>query len=378
MRKVTVLQVLRGSGSFGGVASFLLSRYSLMDKNIIEFSFLFCQEDCLRNSIYIDIVGKNNIFELNALKQENGLKEYKELYYKLVFFLSNHKFDFIHINTGSLPVIYVCLKAANKVGVSNIIAHSHSSNYMNGQLNTNLLLRPIKKYLQWSIYKNSQYHFACSEMAAKNMFGNRQYTFICNSIDVKKFDYDRNKRIEIRTNFDISNEKVYGYVGRLSSSKNLVFLLKIFENIKIIEPEAKLWIVGEGEERDNIEKMIMRKALSDSVVMFGNINDVNELMQAMDIIIFPSLYEGLSLTVIEAQAAGLPVYMSDTLSKEHKITDLVHFISLNEDSNTWAERILNDNNLRTSKINDIIKCGYDLIDSVKWFEDFYEKQRHTK
>lgn len=373
MAKKRILQILRGSGAFGGVASYLISRYALMDHDLVEFCFLFCQDDCISNTAYVNMIGKQNIFELNALKQKNGLKEYWELYNKLFGFLSKEKFDFIHINTGSLPVTYICLKAAKKAGATNIIAHSHSSNYRNGALNTKVFFKPIKNYMQNSIYKNSNYHFACSKMAAQNMFGNRMYDLMCNSIDVKKFGFDREKRIQIREKNRVDDYKIYGFVGRLSESKNINFLIEVFKKILDISPKSKLWIVGDGAEKKHIQDVIDNDGLNEKVVMFGNRNDVNELMQAMDVFIFPSLYEGLSLTVIEAQAAGLPVYMSDTLSEEHKITELVHFLPLTDGPLNWARCILSDKCERKNHENEIRNKGYELLDSVKSLEDFYTK-----
>lgn len=374
MSKVKVLQILRGSGSFGGVANFLISRYRLMNRDEIEFSFLFCQEDCLSESVYTKLIGKNNIYSLGILKQKNSLNEYINLYKSLFEYLERNRFDYVHINTGSLPVTYICLKAAKKAGIENTIAHSHSSNYMNGILNTNVLFFPIKIYLQTHIYKYSKYHFACSKLAAKNMFGNREYTFVRNSIELDKFDYNPRIRNKIRQAKSVENYMIYGYVGRLSKSKNIGFIIEIFEELLSKNEKSMLWIVGDGEEKENLVQMIKAKKLNDNIVLLGNRTDVNELMQAMDSFIFPSLYEGLSLTIIEAQTAGLPVFMSDTLSDEHKITDLVHFLSLKENAKYWANYILENYMPRKSYANIVRTAGYDICDAVEWLEDFYKEK----
>ena len=371
MGKVRVLQILRGSGSFGGVASFLVSRYALIDREKIEFNFLFCQKDCLSDSFYNELIGRKNIFELSALKQKNTIKDYRELYNRLVKFFEEHKYDFIHINTGSLPVTYVCVKAANKSGMNNIIAHSHSSNYKNGILNTNILFKPIRKYLQYYIYKYSKYHFACSKAAAENMFGKKEYKLICNAIDVNKYDFDIHKRLQVRCEYGIGKEKVYGYIGRLSKSKNIDFIIKIFNCIIKSEPQAKLWIVGDGEEKEHLEILIKNYGLKNNIKLFGNRNDVDKLLQAMDAFIFPSLYEGLSLTVIEAQVSGLPVYLSNTLSIEHKITDNIYFLSLDDTQEKWSEAIRSNKEERKSHLDEAKKAGYNLKDSVKELQNFY-------
>lgn len=373
MEKIRVLQILRGSGSFGGVSSFLVSRYALMDRDKIEFDFLFCQKDCLSDSSYVDLIGKEHIFELSALKRKNGLNEYRLLYDRLSLFFKDHKYDYIHINTGSLPVTYICTKAAKKSGMKNVIAHSHSSNYKNGTLNTNVLFKPLRSYLQSRIYKNSDYHFACSKVAAENMFGNRDYNLICNSIDVNRFNFNLNRRLRVRDEHGIGIEKIYGYVGRLSKSKNIDFILEIFNHLLELEPESILWIVGDGEEKDRIKSLVQSYNLSNKVKMFGNRTDVDSLMQGMDVLIFPSLYEGLSLTVIEAQVSGLPVYLSNTLSEEHKITDNAYFLSLQDSPKKWAEMIYKNDSVRTSHVEEAKSRGYDLHDSVKKLESFYLK-----
>lgn len=372
MQKIRILQILRGSGSFGGVTNFIVSRYALMNRDLYEYTFLFCQRECVSGSGFSGLISENNIFELKALKEKNGFREYQKLYSSLLKFLLDKQFDCVHINTGSVPITYICLKACKKVSAQNLIVHSHSSNYLNGALNTVSVLKPLKHYLQWCIYNNSDYHFACSKMAAQNMFGNRNYELICNAIDIDKFAYNEETRNIIRIKYGVENSKVYGFVGRLSKSKNINFAIEVFKKILYKYPESTFWIIGDGEEREEIKKLIKDNGLNKKIVMFGNRNDVNELMQAMDSFLFPSLYEGLSLTVIEAQVSGLPVYLSDTLSNEHKLTNLVQFLPLKRGASYWAETIINDNSVeRIDNANAIREQGYGLRDSVKWFENFY-------
>lgn len=371
---IRVLHIIRGSGSYGGVASFLLSRYALMNHKKIQFDFLFCQKNCIDNEKMENLLVGSRLDELKVLKRKNRFIDYIILFKRVKKYLKKNKYSIVHVNTGSLPVTLACILAASSVDVSNKIAHSHSSNYKNGKLNTKYYMIPIKKLLQYLIYTCSDYHFACSKIAAENMFGSgRNYTKINNAIDTSQFVYNEFQRKEIRNRYSVQNRIVFGYVGRLSKSKNILFLLDIFKCIYEKNKKSILWIVGDGEEYESIKKRIAELNLTNSIYLFGNRKDVNLLMLGMDGFIFPSLYEGLSITLIEAQAVGLPIFTSDTLSKEHKLTDLINFLSLKATAYEWSEYILENYKKyeRRGRTESLINAGYEILDSVKKLEEFY-------
>lgn len=373
-KPVKVLQILRGSGSYGGVASFLLSRYKYMDHNKIQFDFLFCQKNCIDKEKIEKYLLESRLDELNVLKEKNSILDYIILLIKVIEYLKKNRYSIVHINTGSLPVTLVCLLAASNVGVKKKIAHSHSSNYKNGKLNTKYYFLPVKKILQFFIYKYSDYQFACSKSAAENMFGSKcNYIIINNAIDTSQFFYNEVQRNKVRSEYNVKDKHVFGYVGRLSKSKNIIFLISIFKCILERDKQAVFWIIGDGEECENIRKEIIQLKLINNICLFGNREDVNLLMLAMDGLIFPSLYEGLSITLIEAQAVGLPVFASNTLSEEHKLTDLITFISLQRPASEWSEIVLSNYKKfeRTDQRQALINAGYEIRDSVKELENYY-------
>ena len=373
---IKVLQVLRGSGTYGGVASYLLSRYELIDHGEIHFDFMFCQKKSFGAHSGDAVLQDSYVGELDALKARNYLWDYLLLYKRLKNFLHKNSYNVIHINTGSLPVTFVCLLAAKQSGVKKRISHSHSTNYQNGKLNTLFWLKPLRFVLQNSICKLSTDRLACSEMAARNMFGDGAYVKIENGINISKFNYDYKVRNSIRAKYGCSNKIVIGFVGRLEKSKNIPFIIDIMNELCRNNENYFLWIIGDGTEKEEICRIIDQKSIEDKVNLFGTRTDVGDLMQGMDCLVFPSKYEGLSITVVEAQASGLPVVLSDTLSREHKLTDLVQFVPLN-DTSEWVSTISKsvkaiDND--REKYNEEVKAaGYDIADSIAKLVSVYKK-----
>ena len=165
-----------------------------------------------------------------------------------------------------------------------------------------------------------------------------------------------------------------GYVGRLATEKNPIFSIEVFSEIQKLNQNTEFWIIGEGELLDDIRNRITALGLEENVTLWGRRNDVAYLMQAMDIIMLPSLFEGLSIVAVEAQTAGLPVYASDSISEEHRMTDLVHFLPLASGAPAWAAKIVEDmKNMpeRKNMISEMSRAGYEIGSACKWLEDFY-------
>ena len=163
---------------------------------------------------------------------------------------------------------------------------------------------------------------------------------------------------------------VLGTVANLSDVKNPMGLIDIFLAVKKNKPNAKLLWVGEGSEREAIENRIQTEGLADDIILLGRREDVPMLLQSMDYFLLPSLYEGLPVSVIEAQAAGLPCFISDRVTKEVNITGLCQFFPIDK-PDKWAKAILECPAFSRDTYDRIIKAGYDIITTVKWLEDFY-------
>ncbi|MEK5214649.1 glycosyltransferase [Psychrobacillus sp. FSL H8-0487] len=210
-------------------------------------------------------------------------------------------------------------------------------------------------------------------MAAKEMFGKNEHILIKNAIPAKEYIYNDKIRKEVRTQYGLEKKFIIGHVGRLSYSKNHEFLLKIFVNIHEKNKDAILLLVGDGELRNDIEKKIEELGLKEHVILTGVRNDISRLLQAMDVFVFPSHFEGLGIVAIEAQASGLPCVISDTIPQEALITNDIKQVSLNVGVEVWAETILNykDSFNRKNTYQEINNAGYDIKEESSKLEQLY-------
>jgi len=268
---------------------------------------------------------------------------------------------------------FIYLKVANSFNRVTI-AHSHTSG------GDKSVKSRLKVLFRFPLRYLADYLFACSNSSAEWMFGKRNKStyIINNAIELKKFAYNEVMRNKKRSEFKFENNLVVGHVGNFHPSKNHDFLIQIFYELHKQNCNAILLLIGEGNLRQSIETKIMELELSDSVILTGSRSDVSELFQVMDVFVFPSKYEGLPVTVIEAQAAGLLCFLSDTITDEVAVTELVQFISLQESEKYWADLILkhgvSQNRLNTC--DEIKSKGYDIEKNTKWVEEFYlEKAR---
>ena len=313
--------------------------------------------------------------------RKNKISAYFKLRKKIIEYLQQNKYDIVHINSGSIPTELACLSAAKKVGVK-AIAHSHSTQpkVLNGGIKKIIkdIFDPIcRRY----ICNNSSLQFACSDAAGEYLFGkkaiiHKSYHKIMNAVNADLFRFDIVQREKIRKDYCLDNEvKVFGYVGRLSTDKNILFIIEAFYEIHKLNPKSILWLVGDGEEREAVVKKIHEYCLDSYVVLFGQRHDVPMLIQGFDCFIMPSLDEGLSLVLIEAQAAGLQVFAFDSLSIEHAITELLHFIPYGSTAEEYAKCVINIIDHmpdRKDMYNKIVQQGYEIKSAVKELENLYK------
>lgn len=375
-KPIKVLQVALGDGSYGGVASFLYAFYSHMNHHRVLCDFLYCSKNSMISKMNTEALKQSKVTALNAMKPaDNGVNDYIKLLSELRKYFRENRYDIVHINTSN---IYLCTSVLHSVPKETFcITHSHNTKPVIDDLRSikrrmkELLVLPCRKY----IMRQSDFYFACSKAAGLYLYGegiidNPKFKVICNAIDIERFRFNKDTRKRYRN----TGNFVFGHVGRMTQQKNPFFLLKIFKEIHLRNPSSELWMIGEGELRQEIEKTIANLELSDSVKLLGRRDDVAELMQAMDAFIFPSLYEGLSIVTIEAQAAGLPIFASDSISVEHKVTKLMSFLSLKKSPAEWAESILislKNTSERSDMSSELIAAGYEINSAAKKLEEFY-------
>lgn len=286
--------------------------------------------------------------------------------YKL---LKKNRYDIIHVhgNSSTLTLEMLAAKLANcKVR----IAHSHNTTCKYKFVH--YVLTPLFRLL-------CNERMACGIDAGKWLFGNQRFTVINNGIDVNKFFFDNESRNYIRKKYDISDEKIIiGHVGVFNTQKNHKYLVDAFKKAHEKQPNLILMLVGEGELFEQVKEQVKIEDISNDVIFCGVTNDVNKYYAAMDAIFMPSLYEGLPLTLIEAQANGLPCYISDVITKEVDKTGLIRFIPL-DDINDWVKEMSSfskkDNRCAESKksIKNIISEGYSIEHEAEKLIRLYKK-----
>ena len=372
MNKTRVLQVLYGAQAYDGVQRVVLRFYSYIDRERFRFDFAICSSKLKGALAQDEDLADSKIYELGAFKSDKKTPlAYLRLYRNLRRVVGEHRYDIVHVNTGSIPVQAVTMLALRHSKVRVRIAHSHGMGIAGGDSR-------IKRLMSRSVCKNATHLFSCSTAAGIHLFGEEgiksdKYRLINNALDVEDYRCDEQTDRAVRDELGYGDEKVFGFVGRLIPNKNVVFLLDAFRLIRQERQDAKLWIVGDGELYDELQAKVSAYGLTDSVVLWGKNDEVPRLMQAMDAMLFPSKYEGLSLVVVEAQAAGMPVYCSDTISQEHRLTDKIKFLSIGEGPEVWAQQVLADYDSlsKSDTTEQITASGYNIRYVVKELEEIY-------
>lgn len=366
MSKVIRILHVIGIMNRGGAETMIMNLYRNVDRTKVQFDFV---ENTSEKAIFDDeiLALGGCIYNCPHYNGKNHF-EYKK-WWNDFFKERKGEYKIIHGHLGSTASIY--LKIAKKYGLCTI-AHSHNT-IMKKDLNN--LIYKVYSYPTRFI---ADYFFTCSYVAGVSRFGkkiandsNRCY-LLKNSVETKKFLYDKDVRDQVRKEFDVQDKIVIGHVGRFNVQKNHVFLIDIFKKIYEKNKNTVLFLLGDGEEKEKILEKVKNLDLVDCVRFLGVRNDVNKIMQCMDVMLFPSLFEGLPVTIIEAQASSLPCVLSDTITKECKITENVEFLSLKTDVDAWSNVTLKMSKLpRYDSSNDIIKSGYDIEQNAIWLQNFY-------
>ena len=352
-----VLQIV-GSINAGGMETMIMNYYRNIDRSKIQFDFLIFTEG---KGFYEDEITKlgGKIFKLTS-RRKNPIKNYIELRN----FFKNNKYDVVQIHQGVTTLLP--LKMASKYGVKKIIVHNHGIN----RKIKKVLAPYIEIYVKPKIEKLATDFFACSEnvldhIYTKNIIKNKKYYICPNAVDVEKFKFNEEIRNRKRKDLNVQNNVVYGHVGTFTEPKNHKFLIDIFEELYKKDKTSKLLLIGKGPMQDEIKKNVIEKGLENAVKFLGQREDVNELMMAMDMFLFPSLYEGLPVTLVEAQYAQIKILASKTITQEVKISKNIEFIELNKDK--WLQEINNVDN----KIYLVENNKFDIKETVKDLEKIY-------
>lgn len=358
---VRILHVI-GVMNRGGAETMVMNLYRNINRDKVQFDFV---EHTAERAVFDDEIEQlgGRIYYCPKFTGKNYFAYRK--WWDDFFKMYGSDYQIVHGHIGSTAAIY--LAAAKKYG-KYTIAHSHSSG------TDHSLKHFAYDLLSYNTRNIADSFFACSKPAGRDRFGSKtEFQVLNNAINTQQYIFSESVRDKVRKELGLTNEFVLGHIGRFGKEKNHDFLINIFAQIKKEKPTAKLLLVGDGAEKNNIKNKVHQLQLDDSVIFTGVRSDVNRLLQAMDIFVFPSLFEGLPVTMVEAQAAGLPCVISDMVPDECIITDnLVTVKSLSDSCEEWARHILSRvNTVRDDTSDQIKEHGFDISETSKWLEEFY-------
>ena len=337
----------------GGAESMCMNLYRNIDRKKVQFDFVKHTSGIGTYEEEIQSLG-GRIFEAPRFKMYNYL-QYAHWWNDHLEKHQEHQI--IHGHYFSISAVY--FRIAKQKG-RKTVGHIHASAADNR----------IKEILEMQISRYADYAFACSAKAGKWIYKERPFKVIHNAIDIEEFRYSKQYRQEVRKQLGLGNELTLGTVANLSQVKNPMGLIDIFIEINRLKPQTKLIWVGSGGLREEVDKRIRKERLEDKIMMLGMRTDVSNLLQAMDAFLLPSFNEGLPVSVIEAQASGLPCFISKNITSEVDVTGLCHFLPI-DDPYTWAKEILKDVDVRIDTSDFIRKAGYDIKATAETLKEFY-------
>lgn len=347
----------------GGVEAVVMNYYRFIDKSKIQFDFI-CDSDS--TNIPIDKIEKLGGKVLLVPPYQDIVHYHIEL--KKILEEGHYKIVHSHLNTLSVFPLF----AAKRAGVPIRIAHSHSTT------NKKEVMRNfIKQILRLFNKVFATDYFACTEHAGRWLFGNKAFDnnlvyLMNNAIDVNQFKYNDQIRKKVRKELKIKEGTlVIGHVGRFTEQKNQRFVIDIFQKYYEKNNDSILLFVGQGPLYEEMQKKVNNLKLSNYVKFLGQRDDVNELLQAFDVLLFPSLYEGLGLVVVEAQCSGCNCVVSSEVPPIAKVSDNIQFLDLNDKIDLWIKKLNLNSDKRENAFKNLEKNGYDIQKEVKKIEKKY-------
>lgn len=357
-----ILHFVSSLSKSSGLMSVIMNYYRNVDREKIQFGFLYFKNIC-ENTYEDEIIklgGECILIDANPVTKifRHGLAQVLEE--------NNHKYDILHVH--EVYLISIVAPIARKHGVVKIVSHAHTTKFSDRKfaaIRNQILSLPVTTL--------SDGLLACSREAGEVYFRKSPFQVLNNAICLDEYRFDTSIRKRLREQFHILDETiVVGNVGRLCNQKNQLFLLDLFSKYLSKHHNALLFIIGEGPLEEALKNRASELKISESVIFLGKRSDVNDLYNAMDIFVLPSVFEGLGVVLIEAQANGLPCISSLNVPREAVITRNHLQISLNETPTKWAEILEQIDIKRDESATDHVrKNGYEISDQGKWLENYY-------
>lgn len=356
-----VLHIINGIGT-GGIEKFILSMLDEVSEGDIIFDFLLRKDACSCRERIEACGGEVYILKHRFDQIWKRRKELKD------FFKEHTDYDAVHIQVISIKYAME-LPVVRNAGIKNIILHSHSSDCNTSRERR---LHYMHRFLFGGIPTK---RLACSDKAGNWMFGNQSFHIIKNGVDTEKFTYTHEKRRKIREELGIGNQTVIGHVGRMSPEKNQRFVIEVFQEYHKKHPQSVLLLLGDGKNREEVQQMVNNSPVRRHIMLLGVRDNIDEWMCAMDFFLLPSLREGFPITLVEAQSTGLFCLVSDTVTKQVQVTDLVQFDTVSGSPESWAQALENfDRKLPRETYSEVMrKSGYDIHDVAKGMISLYSE-----
>lgn len=345
-----------------GLETMLMNYYRRIDREQIQFDFLTHRPERADYDDEIESMG-GKVYYAPRLYPQN-LPAYSR--YMRQFFKEHPEYKIMHSHID--PMSYLPLKEGKKAGVPIRIAHSHNTSIDKDKKYW------LKMYYRERITSVATDFLACGQEAGQFLFKDKPFEVVPNAIEKEPFLFNDDIRTKKRRELGLSDELVFGHIGRISYQKNHRFLVQIFSNIVKINSNSKLLIIGVGEKEEEIRKLVSDLGLNNKVLFLGKRSDVNELYQAMDAFIMPSFFEGVPVVGVEAQFSKLPCFFSDKVPEEVDFSEATMFIGLDETPEKWAKTIVDTLHLLGDRSSiQLTSNQYDINKSYTVLEDMYKK-----
>lgn len=358
---INVLQILEMINENSGVSSVVMNYYQHMDKDRIHFDFIVHTD--VEESVKKEVESRGSkIYRMPDLSGRN-IPRYKR---ELNRFFKEHQgeYQIVHGHLPNAAMFY--LASAKKYGIKVRILHSHNSQGADG-----VIKRMRNSVMNRMGINLATDYVACSHMAAEYLFGEKRKTHILyNAINIDRYGYREDVREKLRERYDVKDKLVVGHIGRFQAQKNHKFILDIVETVT--DDRICFLLLGDGPLREYIEQEAQRRRLADRIIFAGSVKNAEDYYQMMDVFILPSLYEGLPVVGVEAQAAGLPCLMSDAITEEVSLSQNIRFLPI-DDVGIWIRNIQDIDKSRKDNRDRIVSRGFAIESEAKNLFDMYEK-----
>lgn len=348
----------------GGAETMVMNYYRKIDKSKVQFDFLVHRQERGAYEDEIEAMG-GRVYRMIPIYPQN-FSVYKKMLRD--FFEKHREYRIIHSHMSELG--YFAFIEAKRQGIPVRICHAHSRPYGYD------MKMVVRDYFKYKIRPYITHMFTCGTEAGEWLYGKQNkdnFIQLNNAVDTQKFCYDKSISVEVKRELEVEENFIVGHVGTFCKPKNHTFLLKVFKEILNRKKNAILILVGTGELFEEIKQQSRQLGIEERVRFLGTRTDIYRIMQTFDAFLFPSLFEGLPVTMVEAQAAGNLCFISDKVPKQCILTSNVKVISLEETAEDWAEVVLEESSKykKSNMYEKIAAKKFDIVQNAKWLEEFY-------